>query len=185
MRQSGEESAPVPSQALKLSFQEAMASILSAIAHKRTALPDEARQPKASLSPADKPPGAETPQADVPSRAEPAPLASAPRYDIADALADVAGAIAPKRVARTESEEPAPPAAPEAPPEPANDWQPLENAPFDRVVQVGVAGRNGVLPVFFPCRLTDSGWMNALVRAPLLHQPTCWREWRDYYVETD
>jgi hypothetical protein len=64
-----------------------------------------------------------------------------------------------------------------------NDWQPIASAPLDRNVQVGVTSRKGILAIFFPCRRTEAGWINAVVKAPLLHEPACWREWREDYFE--
>ncbi|HLN09927.1 MAG TPA: hypothetical protein VK281_13365 [Xanthobacteraceae bacterium] len=64
-----------------------------------------------------------------------------------------------------------------------NDWRPIASAPFDRNVQVGVTSRNGILAIFFPCRRMNAGWINAIVKAPLLHEPACWREWREDYFE--
>jgi hypothetical protein len=99
-----------------------------------------------------------------PSVAAPVAAAQAHKpYDIEDAVAEVA------QVAAVMAGKPA------AKPEP--EWQPISTAPFDRDVQVGVNVESGVLPIFFPCRLTDSGWTNAIVRAPLFHEPTCWRDW--------
>jgi hypothetical protein len=230
MRQSGEESNPAPSQALKVSFQEAMANILGAISPKRTVQPEQEPAPRAlksealksDLRPEDLKP--EDPSSEEPKPEEPKPeelrpeelrpeelrpeelrpeelrpeelrpeepksgnlarpvraIEPAAPYDIADAMADVAGAIAeasPRRAAPKPAIEPV--AAPR------NDWQPIATAPMDRAVQVGVTSRNGVLAVFFPCRLTGAGWINALVRAPLLHEPACWREWRDYHFDAN
>ncbi len=251
MRHSGEESSPVPSQALKVSFQEAMANILSAISPKRTAHPENApklEEPKSvepksaeprseeakpaepkSVEPRSAEPRSEEvkpaePKSVEPRSAEPwseevmpaEPKSVEPRsaepwseevmpetsddvpretaaapapYDIADAMADVAGAIAAKASSAAKAVAPTAVAATAVAPEPAtpptNDWQPVATAPMDRVVQVGVTSKNGVLAVFFPCRLTANGWINALVRAPLLHEPTCWREWRDYYFDAN
>jgi hypothetical protein len=250
MRHSGEESSPVPSQALKVSFQEAMANILSAISPKRTAQSEDApkaQEPKSVEPKSPGPPsgeakpeelksvepkaaglrseeGPEEPKSVEPKSAgppseearpqepksvepksaeprseeaksqatgdEPRDTAAAPApYDIAAAMAEVAGAIAAKASSTAKAVAPAPvaakPVAPEPAPPPTNDWQPVAIAPMDRVVQVGVTSKNGVLAVFFPCRLTANGWINALVRAPLLHEPTCWREWRDYYFDAN
>jgi len=85
-------------------------------------------------------------------------------YDLHDAIAEVTAVTTGR---------PIPAAAPRTNPE----WQPIDAAPLDRDVQVGINVEGGVLPIFFPCRRTESGWMNAIVKAPLLHEPTCWREW--------
>ena len=91
-------------------------------------------------------------------------ISSGPKtYDIEDAIAEVTAVAAGKPIP--------------APPRTNSEWQPIDTGPLDRDVQVGITVEGGVLPIFFPCRRTDSGWMNAIVKAPLLHQPTCWREW--------
>jgi hypothetical protein len=84
-------------------------------------------------------------------------------YDIQDAIAEVTAVTTARPI----------PVAPRTNPE----WQSIDTAPLDRDVQVGINVEGGVLPIFFPCRRTEGGWMNAIVRAPLLHEPTCWREW--------
>jgi hypothetical protein len=100
---------------------------------------------------------AEPPDEEQPSAA---PIEAPKTYDIQDAIAEVAAVIAP--TPRTNGE-----------------WQPIATGPLDRDVQVGVTVEGGVLPIFFPCRLTPTGWINAIVKAPLLHEPSCWREWPD------
>jgi hypothetical protein len=96
--------------------------------------------------------------------------ATSKTYDIDDAIADVVAVAAAK---------PAPAAAVAvAPTQRTNgEWQPIATGPLDRDVQVGINVEGGVLPIFFPCRRTPAGWLNAIVNAPLLHEPTCWREW--------
>jgi hypothetical protein len=200
MRQSGE-STSSHQYGLKVSFHEAMASLINAIAPSRST-PQQANGDAAAKSepPANGDPGS----AALP--AEPPVPQRAARYELADALADVANAIAPKPVvAKPATPNPVVAAQPvsgklaaarpgtppriaeplKAPPpsvvEERNDWLPISTAPLDRNVQIGVTSRNGILAVFFPCRRTEGGWINAIVRAPLLHDPVCWREWQDDY----
>ena len=199
MRQSGEGTSN-HQYGLKVSFHEAMASLINAIAPSRSAPQqgngDAAAKPEA---PADG--GAAS--ASLPAGGAPEPQRPA-RYELADALADVANAIAPKgtlakpasanafAAAQPVSGKPAsgatppriaePPKAPTVPvAEERNDWLPISTAPLDRNVQIGVTSRSGILAVFFPCRRTEAGWINAIVRAPLLHEPVYWREWREDY----
>jgi hypothetical protein len=226
MRQSGLKSSPSQSHGLKLSFQDAMASLLNAIAPSRSAPHRAEVQAEPEAAPhvaAESTPGPTTMLAAEPSV----------RYDIADALADVAEAIAPKPAVAPKAtiDAPAPDIAPKivalpkvvalptvvtapkaavppkvvavpktaAPPKVAlaptavakpvvearNDWQPVSIAPLDRNVQVGITFKNGILAIFFPCRRTEAGWINAIVKAPLLHDPACWREWREDYFEAN
>jgi hypothetical protein len=199
MRQSGEGTSN-HQYGLKVSFHEAMASLINAITPSRST-PQQANGDGAAKPepPANGDPG------NVALPAEPPVPERAARYELADALADVANAIAPKPlVAKPATPNPvvagepvngkhaARPATPPRLAEPLkalpasvieqrNDWLPIATAPLDRNVQIGVTSRNGILAVFFPCRRTEGGWINAIVRAPLLHEPVCWREWQEDY----
>jgi hypothetical protein len=105
------------------------------------------------------------PQVNGRPAADPMPVAEARKtYDIQDAIADMTAVAAAK------------PTAAEIP-RTNGQWQPIATGPLDRDVQVGIKVESGVLPIFFPCRRTETGWLNAIVKAPLLHEPTCWREW--------
>jgi hypothetical protein len=221
MRPSGLPSTPSEPHGLKMSFQDAMANLINAFAHPRPAVhPPELEAQSGAQANA--------------GAAIPTTAAHSGPYDIADALADVARAIAP-RTAATPKEAGTGSATPEAAvaakaisvpkaaaaPKPVvvmkaaatpktalapraaavaaairaptpvtkpavevtNDWQPIASAPLDRNVQVGVTSRKGILAIFFPCRRTEAGWINAVVKAPLLHEPACWREWREDYFE--
>lgn len=219
MRPSGLPSTPSEPHGLKMSFQDAMANLINAFAHPRPAVHPPEVEARSGAQP----------NADAAISTAPAP--SGP-YDIADALADVARAIAPRTaaaptdaapvsvtpeaaVAAEAISEPKAAVAPKpvavvkaATPKAAlapraaaaaamraakpvsgptvearNDWQPIASAPLDRNVQVGVTSRKGILAIFFPCRRTEAGWINAVVKAPLLHEPACWREWREDYFE--
>ena len=150
----------------KVSLQDAMAALLKAIAPSAPIASRASAEPETSV--------AEVPHAPVPP-APPSPPARAVEpersYDIRDAIADVAAVAAPraarKPAARVDAE-----------------WQPIATAPLDRDVQVGIHVEAGVLPIFFPCRRTEAGWTNAIVKAPLFHEPTCWREWPDATIPT-
>jgi len=201
-----------------------MANLINAFAHPRPA----AHAPELQARPEAGPNGG----VEKPAAAE-SNLTAAPSgpYDIADALADVARAIAPKAAIAPKEAAPrseaavtanavsvlkaaatprsvitpkaavslktalvpkrafvatairAPKAATGPTVEVKNDWQPIASAPLDRNVQVGVTFKDRTLAIFFPCRLTEAGWINAVVKAPLLHEPACWREWREDYLE--
>jgi hypothetical protein len=96
-------------------------------------------------------------------------------YDIHDAIAEVTAVAAAKPAPAPQITNEWQPIA--AAPRTTNEWQPIATGPLDREVQVGIAVEGGVLPIFFPCRRTEDGWINAIVKAPLLHNPSCWREW--------
>jgi hypothetical protein len=55
-------------------------------------------------------------------------------------------------------------------------WQPIDSAPADREVELQVADQFGSYTLMFPCRLTESGWVNANSQGQLAMQPTHWRE---------
>jgi hypothetical protein len=57
------------------------------------------------------------------------------------------------------------------------DWHPISTAPFDRDLQLSVIEGGEVYPLVFPCRRTESGWVNAATRKLVFVNPTHWREW--------
>ena len=57
------------------------------------------------------------------------------------------------------------------------DWRPVSTVPPDRPVQLGVIDANGTHPLKFPCRRTQTRWVNAATGSPISIEPTHWREW--------
>jgi hypothetical protein len=57
------------------------------------------------------------------------------------------------------------------------DWHPISTAPFNHDLQIGVQENDEVLSLVFPCRRTESGWVNAVTTKPVFVDPTHWREW--------
>ncbi|MFZ1989645.1 MAG: hypothetical protein WAW96_07710 [Alphaproteobacteria bacterium] len=57
-------------------------------------------------------------------------------------------------------------------------WQAIENAPFDRNLELALIDRDGLHKVVFACRRTPGGWVNAKTRQPTDVHPTHWREWQ-------
>jgi hypothetical protein len=66
------------------------------------------------------------------------------------------------------------------------DWKPISTAPFGRDVALQVGDRFGDHVLGFPCRLTDSGWINAHLNVALSPAvtPLAWREWTGRGRET-
>lgn len=57
-------------------------------------------------------------------------------------------------------------------------WLPIAIAPENCDLQVGVAGKGGVMPFHFPCRRISGSWLNVWSNEPVLIYPTHWRIWR-------
>jgi hypothetical protein len=57
------------------------------------------------------------------------------------------------------------------------NWHPVSTAPFNRDVQVRVAGDHGSSVIPFPCRQTTGGWINADLGVRIDVQPMEWRAW--------
>lgn len=55
-------------------------------------------------------------------------------------------------------------------------WKSIDSAPPDREVELQVADSFGSYTLAFPCRLTDTGWVNANSQGKLEVEPTHWRE---------
>jgi hypothetical protein len=59
----------------------------------------------------------------------------------------------------------------------ARDWHPVTTAPFNRDLELRLAGHRGrVLP--FPCRNTRDGWMNSDLKVRIDLPTVEWRCWR-------
>jgi hypothetical protein len=59
------------------------------------------------------------------------------------------------------------------------NWQPTEDAPRDRDLELAVIDADGVHALVFPCRRNhDGGWVKAGTRALVLVNPTHWRYWQ-------
>jgi hypothetical protein len=58
-------------------------------------------------------------------------------------------------------------------------WNEIATAPLDQDVELWVIDRFGSRALTFPCRLTDSGWMNANLKVLLAKtiRPAYWRTW--------
>jgi hypothetical protein len=58
-------------------------------------------------------------------------------------------------------------------------WQPIATAPFDRDLELAVINTSGEPHcLFFPCRRTIDGWVNAKSKKWVDVHPTHWREWK-------
>lgn len=57
------------------------------------------------------------------------------------------------------------------------DWQPIDKAPFDRDLEVGVIAAGKAHALVFPCRRVGAGWSNALTNEVIALRPTHWRYW--------
>jgi hypothetical protein len=60
----------------------------------------------------------------------------------------------------------------------ARDWHPVTTAPFNRDLELRLAGHRerSVLP--FPCRNTRDGWMNSDLKVRIDLPTVEWRCWR-------
>ncbi|PAY04111.1 hypothetical protein CK489_33080 [Bradyrhizobium sp. UFLA03-84] len=56
-------------------------------------------------------------------------------------------------------------------------WHHIENAPFDRELELAVIDSDGVHSLIFPCRRVLGGWIISTSGAALKIRPTHWREW--------
>jgi len=54
-------------------------------------------------------------------------------------------------------------------------WQPISTAPLGVALEVQVANGFGPYALKFPCRLTESGWVNAETDTALKIEPIAWR----------
>jgi hypothetical protein len=58
-------------------------------------------------------------------------------------------------------------------------WHPISTAPFNRVLEIRVAGDRGPRPVPFPCRRDDDGWINVDLGTRIELDAVDWRLWSD------
>lgn len=58
-------------------------------------------------------------------------------------------------------------------------WHPISTAPFNRLLEVRIAGEHGTRRIPFPCRRDDSGWINADLGVRVEIDPIDWRVWPD------
>lgn len=57
------------------------------------------------------------------------------------------------------------------------DWDPIASAPFETDLELSVIEFSEVHALFFPCRRTLSGWINAATKSAVQVAPTHWRPW--------
>jgi hypothetical protein len=58
-------------------------------------------------------------------------------------------------------------------------WQPIDDAPFDRDLELAVIDTAGIHSLIFPCRRgVDGGWVRAGTETLVPVDPTHWREWQ-------
>ena len=58
-----------------------------------------------------------------------------------------------------------------------SNWDPIASAPFETDLELSVIERNEVHALFFPCRRTLRGWINAATNSAVQVAPTHWRPW--------
>ncbi len=58
------------------------------------------------------------------------------------------------------------------------DWQPIDKAPFDQDLEVGVIEAGKAYALAFPCRRAGGGWSNVLTHKSVPVHPSHWRYWR-------
>lgn len=57
-------------------------------------------------------------------------------------------------------------------------WQPIDKAPFDQDLEIGVIEAGEVYALAFPCRRAGGGWANGLTRESVPVRPSHWRYWQ-------
>jgi hypothetical protein len=57
-------------------------------------------------------------------------------------------------------------------------WHSIHTAPLDQDLELAVIDHEGPHALVFPCRKTDSGWIDARTETRVQVRPTHWREWR-------
>lgn len=57
-------------------------------------------------------------------------------------------------------------------------WLPIELAPENCDLEIGVVDKSGVAPCRFPCRRVSGVWFNVWAGESVLIYPTHWRSWR-------
>ncbi len=61
----------------------------------------------------------------------------------------------------------------------SRDWHPISTAPFNRDLELRVAGSSGPRSIPFPCRREADGWINADLGVRIELDPVEWRPWLD------
>jgi hypothetical protein len=57
-----------------------------------------------------------------------------------------------------------------------HSWNPIESAPLDEDIALHVTdGRGAPYTLQWPCRRTETGWINSKTRTPLQVTPVGWR----------
>lgn len=59
------------------------------------------------------------------------------------------------------------------------EWRPVNEAPFDRDLEIAVIKDSNPHALVFPCRRILGGWMKAETRERIKVRPTHWRDWRE------
>ena len=57
-------------------------------------------------------------------------------------------------------------------------WNPAEQAPIGKDIELAVIDGEGVHALVFPCRRTERGWADARTGVWVFVRPTHWRPWR-------
>jgi hypothetical protein len=60
------------------------------------------------------------------------------------------------------------------------EWKLIDTAPLNRDLELAAVDPEGTHVVVFPCRLTDSGWIDVETNRQVYFsyiRPTHWREW--------
>jgi len=64
-------------------------------------------------------------------------------------------------------------------------WQPIATAPYDRELELAVIDADGPHALVFPCRRSETGWMNARTKHRIEVYPTHWRDWSPHGGKTN
>jgi hypothetical protein len=65
-----------------------------------------------------------------------------------------------------------------------SEWQPISSAPFGMDLELSVIEGSEVHALFFPCKRTLSGWVNATSKSTVAVAPTHWRPWNHKSAES-
>jgi hypothetical protein len=57
-------------------------------------------------------------------------------------------------------------------------WLPIELAPDNCELEIGLPGKTGIVACHFPCQRSSGLWFNVWAGEPVLIHPTHWRIWR-------
>ena len=58
-------------------------------------------------------------------------------------------------------------------------WLPVSIAPTDADLEVCVMDNHGTHALVFPCRKSETGWLDAATKKRIDIQPTDWRKWTE------